>query len=708
MSDSARSARPSLLHPALLLGLAALAAMGCGGTPEAEVGGGGPDPVQQALDAGHTARAIVLLDEMPALAAARVAGADEPAAAEAATAVLQDTKASLLSESDPAEVQVLNEYRHLPAMHVELRSPDALARLRARPEVVRVLPDEAHVAFLTESLPLIHQPAGYAAGATGAGTAVAVLDTGVDYTRAAFGSCASPGASGCKVVYAQDFATNDGQLDANGHGTNVAGIVLGVAPLTKIIALDVFNGQYAYTSDILSAIDWVVQNRATYNIVAMNMSLGSGGYTSQCGSDAFAGAIHTAKVAGVLSAIASGNNGYTNMISSPACVPDAVSVGAVWDASYGAQSFSVCSDSTTAADKVTCFSNTASFLTVLAPGAYITAAGITMAGTSQATPHVAGAIAALKSLYTSDTPDQVVARLRSGPRVTDPRTGLQFPRLDLGGLQPPSCVTSVAPSAAALSGGGDTATVSLSAPGGCAWTASASAGWLTVSPASGTGPTTLTLTAAPNASATRTATVTAGGYTLSFSQAKDATLPTGAVTIAGAPYVRSLKVEALVSASDPVGVTQMCVSNTTKCTAWKTYYNDFYWSLASGSAGTRYLFVWLKDAAGNVNGPAYTAVIYDATGPTGGSFTAVKGATQAALSWGNFVDAASGVASYVLRFQAGSAPSSCSAGTVLYSGTGTSYLTPTLTRKVTYGFRLCPVDRAGNVGSGKTLTVRLP
>ncbi len=94
----------------------------------------------------------------------------------------------------------------------------------------------------------------------------------------------------------------------------------------------------------------------------------------------------------------------------------------------------LCSDVTTAADQVTCFSNSADFLTILAPGAFIDAAGVRMQGTSQATPHVAGAVAVLMEVNPALTPDTVeFSMTSSGPLIDDTRNGLTFPRLDLAG-----------------------------------------------------------------------------------------------------------------------------------------------------------------------------------------------------------------------------------------------------------------------------------
>jgi subtilisin family serine protease len=93
---------------------------------------------------------------------------------------------------------------------------------------------------------------------------------------------------------------------------------------------------------------------------------------------------------------------------------------------------SMCTDTTTAADKVACFSNSSSLLTLLAPGARITTEGLGFAGTSQAAPHVAGAAAVLQQAFPTDSLNDIVLRMTSsGKTITDPRSGLKKPRLNL-------------------------------------------------------------------------------------------------------------------------------------------------------------------------------------------------------------------------------------------------------------------------------------
>jgi hypothetical protein len=62
----------------------------------------------------------------------------------------------------------------------------------------------------------------------------------------------------------------------------------------------------------------------------------------------------------------------------------------------------------------------------------ITAGGLTQTGTSQATPHVAGAVAVLRAARPTESLDALVMRLTStGPSVLDPRNDVSKHRLDL-------------------------------------------------------------------------------------------------------------------------------------------------------------------------------------------------------------------------------------------------------------------------------------
>ena len=343
-------------------------------------------------------------------------------------------KQQVLSQVGTNGIQVIKVYSHLPVSFVRFQSKTALIRFLASSDIVRVYKNETRQLSLVQSLPLIGQPPVAAAGRIGNGTTVAVIDTGVDYTRAAFGSCTSPTQpNGCKVVYAQDFATNDNQSDNDGHGTNVAGIIAGVAPGTQIAALDFFGRRGAKDVDILAAINWAIQNKSAYNIVALNLSLGSSvNNTATCSNNLYSTPFAQARAAGIIPIVASGNDGYATGIGEPACATGAVSVGAVYDSNIGSVDWQTCLDNFTAADKVACFSNSANFLTLLAPGALIDAAGIQESGTSQATPHVTGAVAVLRSLFPNDTIDQTIARLTTtGVPITDARNGIVKPRLNL-------------------------------------------------------------------------------------------------------------------------------------------------------------------------------------------------------------------------------------------------------------------------------------
>lgn len=411
-----------------------------------------PALVTEQLQAGQSADVILLFDatktesEVTSLRKSRNVIHDDAFILDRRALRYREQKKPVLDALNPDEAEILHDYSHLPMTALRLHSRKPLDQLAGRADIIAIYADKPVYPHLSQSLPLIEQPTTASVGYTGTGATMAILDTGVNWDHSAFGSCTAPGAPAtCKVVAAVEIATNDGSTkDSSGHGSNVAATALGVAPGSRIASLDVFNPDGTATDSlIISAFNWAISNKITYNIVSLNMSLGDGGnHTSLCSSKAtnpYVTATTNARAAGILPVASSGNEAFTNGIASPACTPGIISVGAVYDANLGSRSWTACTDSTTAADKVICFSNSASFLTMLAPGAIITAAGSSYGGTSQAAPHVAGAVAVLRAEWPGETLDATQNRITSeGVFVTDSRNGLIFRRLSLtGALQLP-------------------------------------------------------------------------------------------------------------------------------------------------------------------------------------------------------------------------------------------------------------------------------
>ena len=109
----------------------------------------------------------------------------------------------------PGEADSLIEYGHLPMSFLRFRTRAALQKVTGRTEVRAVFENRPIYPSLTYSLPFIHQPAAVAHGLTGSGVSVAVLDTGINYTLADFGSCTAPGVpAGCRVVASVDVTGN--------------------------------------------------------------------------------------------------------------------------------------------------------------------------------------------------------------------------------------------------------------------------------------------------------------------------------------------------------------------------------------------------------------------------------------------------------------------------------------------------------------------
>lgn len=329
--------------------------------------------------------------------------------------------------------------------------------------VSAVQEDTPDAPTLAESTALVGATTAWASGYTGAGQTVAVLDTGVDKTHAFLSgkvvseACYSttdgtyPATSVCPGGVSESTASGSGAacssaVEGCDHGTHVAGIVAGkgasfsgVAKDAKLIAIQVFTRfdsttycgssspcALSFTSDQIKALERVYALRSTYAIASVNMSLGGGSYTTYCDTDSRKTIIDQLRAAGIATVIASGNNGFTSSISAPACISSAVSVGSTGDGSGGAT-----------ADVVSTFSNSASILTLLAPGQWIYSSVpgggyANFAGTSMATPHVAGAWAVLKSKNPSVSLTQVQNALTStGLPILDTRNNITKPRIRL-------------------------------------------------------------------------------------------------------------------------------------------------------------------------------------------------------------------------------------------------------------------------------------
>ena len=87
-------------------------------------------------------------------------------------------------------------------------------------------------------------------------------------------------------------------------------------------------------SNVISALDWIVANKATYGIEAANLSLGADGCNN--GTDLTSQAIQRAVAAGIVVAVAAGNAGPgTCTVGTPGAAPAALTVGAMADPGPG-------------------------------------------------------------------------------------------------------------------------------------------------------------------------------------------------------------------------------------------------------------------------------------------------------------------------------------------------------------------------------------
>ncbi len=280
---------------------------------------------------------------------------------------------------------------------------------------------------LDHSVPQIGAPTAWAAGYTGAGVSVAVLDTGIDATH--------PDLTG-KVVAEQNFSADPDPSDTVGHGTHVASIIAGTGAasggLYRGVAPDatLYDGKVCESfgceeSAILAGMQWAA---ADNHARVVNVSLG-GGDTPDI--DPLEAAVNSLTATyGTLFVIAAGNAGPDDgTVGSPGSADAALTVGAV-DRDDQLAYFS---------SRGPRVGDDAMKPDITAPGVDIVAARgagtqlgepvgdsyVRLSGTSMATPHVVGSAALLAQQHPQWTAGQLKADLMASAKPNPTVTGYQ-------------------------------------------------------------------------------------------------------------------------------------------------------------------------------------------------------------------------------------------------------------------------------------------
>jgi len=355
-----------------------------------------------------------------------------------------------------AEIVVLRRFENQPSLYLEA-TVAGIELLLADPGIASVAPTIAMRPHTRQGIPLIAGMRPRWATGGGQGVAIAVCDTGVDYTHPDLGGGGFPNA---KVIGGYDVADNDPDpLPANFpegiHGTACAGIAAGSVPAAtatdaidyiggiaygaKVYALKItpgFSGT-AFDPEIAAAWDWCVTHQfddPSAPILVINTSFGSLlGYSGNCDlvSPVLTTAGQFAVAAGIAVVVSSGNEGRCSAIASPSCLSMVIAVGAVYDNAIHSSGYCVeppdpgcpsipagcasstgfrCEDNVVAAGTVTCYSNSSAELDILGPSDTAHTLDIrglggvslgdytnTFNGTSAAAPYIAGSIAVLQS-----------------------------------------------------------------------------------------------------------------------------------------------------------------------------------------------------------------------------------------------------------------------------------------------------------------------
>jgi serine protease AprX len=290
-----------------------------------------------------------------------------------------------------------------------IATPNAIKVLAQRPDVEMIWLDEEVHTTLDLSVPLLGAPQVWDGGFTGKGVVVGIVDTGIDPTH--------PDVIG-RVKAFKDF-TGEGEIDNNGHGTHVAGIVGGTGAASQgkfrgvayecdfVIAKVLKGSGGGLMSDVIAGLEFCVEQ----NVRVINMSLGGGSVND--GTDALSVACDNAVGLGIVVCVAAGNSGPgARTVGSPACARQVITIGATdkQDAIAGYSSRGPTLDGRVKPD--VCF-----------PGSSITSARAkntamgspqndfytTASGTSMATPHAAGTCALILQKAPALKPPEIKA-----------------------------------------------------------------------------------------------------------------------------------------------------------------------------------------------------------------------------------------------------------------------------------------------------------
>jgi serine protease len=312
---------------------------------------------------------------------------------------------------------------------------------------------------------------------TGAGTVVAVVDTGVDLAHPDLQGQLVPGATftGCKQGPRPcgngDYRGPDGENNADEHGTHVAGIVAaatdngigvaGVAPDASVMPVKVLEDGTGSTDEIAEGVRWAVDHGAD----VVNLSLGGLPGTQLftiTGVDAALGeALAYAREHGVLAVAAAGNTA-TPLCNDPAFSDDVICVAATdrneakaWYSELPNKADQKAVAAPGGAGLVSCDDDVWS---TVPTGTGSAACGESdydaYAGTSMATPHVAG-VAALLFSQGRDAADVENVLLTTSRQPVTGSTGVYSPTHGWGIVDAEAAVAAPV-TATADPGSGDT------------------------------------------------------------------------------------------------------------------------------------------------------------------------------------------------------------------------------------------------------------